>query len=269
MENSITKIFEGQEIKVTTDKGITLINLACTARVCGLTTVAKSRNEVVRWKGKGSVFDKLEKLRDANVSIDERYIEEISSTLDEIENTDDRNTIYMSNWLSKRLALECHSEKAGKYKTFLVTLDEDFQSGKLFGQGNDSLELINQQVGLVNKQVGILMKKSKEHDNRLGELENNMTIDYAQQEELNRYGRTRVVQALGGKEAPAYKMLHNKAFSRFWNDYKEYLKVNSYKNTAVKDIDKGYDFINKWEPNEDLSLMIRGANAQTRIIDKF
>jgi hypothetical protein len=50
IEKSVTKFFEGQQVKVKTDKGKTLINLACTARVCGLTTVAKSRNEVVRWK---------------------------------------------------------------------------------------------------------------------------------------------------------------------------------------------------------------------------
>lgn len=61
--------------------------------------------------------------------------EEISYILEEIENTDDRNSIYMSSWLSKRLALECHSEKANRFKNFLVTLDEEREKGNLVNTG--------------------------------------------------------------------------------------------------------------------------------------
>lgn len=62
-------------------------------------------------------------------------MEEINYILDEIENTDDRNSIYMSSWLSKRLALECHSEKANRFKNFLVTLDEEREKGNLTNIG--------------------------------------------------------------------------------------------------------------------------------------
>jgi anti-repressor protein len=92
-----------------------------------------------------------------------------------------------------------------------------------------------------------------------------MTIDYAQQEKLQRTGRIKIVEALGGKDAPAYKRLNKKAFSLFWNDYKRYMGVNSYKNTAVKDLVKANDFIDKWKPTEELELMIVGANAQMRM----
>lgn len=135
------KLFEGQEVSVTTDKGVKLINLSNTAKVCGLIIKDNSRNtERIAWKGKGSVFDKLIKINESlskseceEITSQEnysKYQEEITYILDEIENTDDRNSIYMSSWLSKRLAIECHSEKANRFKNWLVTLDEARENGK-------------------------------------------------------------------------------------------------------------------------------------------
>lgn len=90
--------------------------------MCGLTKTNGSGNKVVRWKGDRGISGKLKNLLDTNVS--EQIKTELKYVLSEIENTDDRNTIYMSTWLSKRLALECHSQTAMRYKNFLVTLDK-------------------------------------------------------------------------------------------------------------------------------------------------
>lgn len=121
------KLFEGQEVKVKTDKGATLINLVHVAKCCGLTQT-KNNIEYVRWTGKG-VGEKLKLI--LSHDCEKEISKEINYILDEIENTDDRNSIYMSSWLSKRLALECHSERANRFKNFLVTLDEARESGQL------------------------------------------------------------------------------------------------------------------------------------------
>lgn len=126
---NLVKMFEGQEVKVKTDKGETLVNLVCTAKVCGLNkfeTRAGRTTETIRW---ARVKDKLKSIYYA--SVQEEYLKEIDYILGEIENTDDRNLIYMSSWLSKRLALECHSEKAMRYKSFLISLDEARENGQL------------------------------------------------------------------------------------------------------------------------------------------
>lgn len=109
----------------------------------------------------------------------------------------------------------------------------------------------------------------EQHDNKLVEieskvnlLENKMTIDYAQQEELGMLAKRVVVQALGGKNTPAYKILSKKAFSTLWNDFKRIMQVNSYKNTSVKQFYRAKEIINNWQPNSDLKLMILGANSQ-------
>jgi len=118
--NNLTKTFEGQEIQIKTNKGTKLINLVATAKVCGLTQI-KNGIEYIRWTDKG-VANKLKII--LSHKCENEIKTEIQYILEEIENTDDRNSIYMSSWLSKRLALECHSDKANRYKNFLVTLDE-------------------------------------------------------------------------------------------------------------------------------------------------
>ena len=127
--NKLTRIFEGQTVKVTTDKGVTLINLIHTAKCCGLVRKGNTGLIKIRWddiKKKLHLIINNLKVESSTPNIKQ----EIDRTLDEIENTDDRNSIYMSSWLSKRLAIECHSERAMKYKNFLVTMDEEREIGE-------------------------------------------------------------------------------------------------------------------------------------------
>ncbi|WP_129598791.1 ORF6C domain-containing protein [Anaerophilus nitritogenes] len=123
-----------------------------------------------------------------------------------------------------------------------------------------------QAIKLVNQQVGMLVGEVESIQNRVSSLENNMTIDYAQQENLSTRARMKIVQALGGKDTPAYQKLSKKAFSLFWRDYKRYMNVASYKDTPVKEIDKAYKFIDNWVPTSELELMILGANSQMRMV---
>ncbi len=101
-------------------------------------------------------------------------------------------------------------------------------------------------------------------DERVLKLENTMTIDYSQQEELRTLATRKVVAILGGKDTPAYKELNKRAFSSMWKDYKRIVDVNSYKNTAVKDLLFARQVIIDWKPNRELELMIKGANIGGR-----
>lgn len=111
----------------------------------------------------------------------------------------------------------------------------------------------------------VMDRKQQQIDNRVKSLENNMTIDYAQQANLRDIANRVVVQALGGKSAPAYKEVAKKAFSSIWKDYKRAFQVNAYANTLVKDFHEGKEFLETWKPERDLELMILGANAQRTI----
>ncbi|QEK13748.1 hypothetical protein FQB35_15595 (plasmid) [Crassaminicella thermophila] len=109
------------------------------------------------------------------------------------------------------------------------------------------------------------LEEQKKIKKRIEKLENNMTIDYAQQNNIREKANAKIVSVLGGKDAPAYQKLNKKAFSQFWKDYRRYMQVGSYKDTAVAELEKAKDFIKRWTPNEDLRFMILGANSQMRI----
>ena len=105
-------------------------------------------------------------------------------------------------------------------------------------------------------------KKLLEVDKKVTNLENTMTIDYGQQEVIQRIAKERLVDVLGGKDTPAYKELSKKVFSNLWKRYKQVFHVASYKDTAKKDYEAAIDYIKKWEPNKELGYMIIGANNQ-------
>lgn len=174
-----------------------------------------------------------------------------------------------------------HEQNKQTYKEYLLTRDGftllamGFTGGKAiewklkyidaFNKMEQALKNPFKNMSKELKAIFALDDKTQELDERIGKLENNMTIDYAQQEELNTLAKKVVVKTLGGVDAPAYKELNKKAFSQFWKDYKTILQVNSYKNTAVKDFVFARKVMVDWKPSRDLELMIKGANSQIRM----
>lgn len=108
----------------------------------------------------------------------------------------------------------------------------------------------------------MLDEKTVEIDNRVTKLENTMTIDFGQQEVIQRVAKERLVEVLGGKDTPAYRELSKKVFSNLWKRYKQVFHVASYKDTAKKDFEEAINYIKKWEPSKELGYMITGANSQ-------
>lgn len=151
-------LFEGQEeIKVKTDKGETLINLANSAKVLGLTKIDNARKTIrISWKGNRSVYDKISKILEnldistCGTNAPQNYKEEIQYILEEIENGEDRNSIYMSRWLTSMLAMECHNSKSMEYKSWLAQLDESYSKGEL-SNNNQMIQLnnITNQINMV------------------------------------------------------------------------------------------------------------------------
>ena len=160
MNNGLERIlnFEGQEVKVKTDKGIELFNLANSAMVLGITKKANSGKLIVNWKsGSNSILNKLNTIYSGGSNNPPQIIEEIEYVLSEIEETDDRKQIFISRKFTSLIAMECHNDKAIKYKTWLATLDEAYSNGQLLNnplmQFGDMAQQIN---GMANtmQQIG-------------------------------------------------------------------------------------------------------------------
>lgn len=167
--------FEGQEIKIKTDEGVELFNLANSAKICGL---ARKDTGRITWKGNRSVYDKLDKIRlnldkmgsaafaahKTSLNNEINYVDEINYILNEIEETDDRNSIYISRYLTSMLAMECHNDKAMQYKSWLATLDESYSNGTLTAN-NPYLQLGN---------IADSMKLMSNMMNQMGQVFNGM-----------------------------------------------------------------------------------------------
>lgn len=150
-------------------------------------------------------------------------------------------------------------EKGVLFTAEYVTQFEEMEN-KSKEQEQDPLKGLSPEL----RAIIMLDEKYQEFDGRVSLLEDTMTIDYEQQEQLHRYARERLVKVLGGKESPAYKELSKKVFSNLWNRYKQVFHVNSYKNTAKKDFIQAIDYIKVWEPSKEMGYMITGANSQIK-----
>ena len=152
---------------------------------------------------------------------------------------------------AKHLAMMARTEKSHEYRNYFLECEKQIK-----------------EVPKLSKELQAIFTidaRTVELGNRMTNLENNTTINYSQQEELNRLASNKVVAILGGKDVPAYKELNRIAFSKFWKDYKRIVQVNSYKNTLVKDFGFARKVIIDWQPNRELELMIIGCNSQIRM----
>lgn len=131
--------FEGQEVKVKTDNGIELFNLANSAIILGLFQ-KKNNNIKIRWS---SVKEKLNTIYSEGQLVEPQYIEEIKYIIDEIENSDDRKSIYMGRYLTSRLAMKCNNTASNKYQDWLAKLDEKYSNGELVNINNSELSQFN------------------------------------------------------------------------------------------------------------------------------
>ncbi|GKH02823.1 hypothetical protein CE91St54_42050 [Hungatella hathewayi] len=119
-------------------------------------------------------------------------------------------------------------------------------------------------------QLGMLDKQGERLDGveeRVDYLENTMTIDYGQQKQIKNFGNEVVVNALGGKNAPAYRYryadnskMSSQCFSRFWHDFDDYFDINAYANLPKIRFDEALAYINRWQPPINMQLEIGKIN---------
>ena len=111
-------------------------------------------------------------------------------------------------------------------------------------------EMMRVQLGLIDG-----------HEERITHLENTMTIDYEQQQELKKTVNKRVIEVLGGKKALAYKEMSKKVFSECNHDIQDYFRVNSRNNIPTKRYQEAVEYVEGWNPSNNTILEIRSCNV--------
>ncbi len=116
-------------------------------------------------------------------------------------------------------------------------------------------------VEMMRIQLGMI----DDHEGRIADLEQNMTIDYGQQMSLGDIVNRVVVDALGGKDSNAYHEIGRKVFAECNRDLKHYFNVNARNNVPKKKFDEAVDYVKNWQPCTNTRIMIQDCNSQLRI----
>ncbi len=116
------------------------------------------------------------------------------------------------------------------------------------------------QVEMMRIQLGMI----DNHEERIAELEQNMTIDYAQQQALGEAVNYVVIDALGGKGSDAYKEIGKKVFSECNRDLKRYFRVNARNNVQKKRFNEAIEYVQHWQPCTNTQIAIKECNSQMR-----
>lgn len=115
--------------------------------------------------------------------------------------------------------------------------------------------------------IFVLDNRSVQHEKRICALENSMVVDYEQQRVLRRTVNHVVVEALGGKDSPAYldKSTRCKVYSECNKDAQDWFHVNSVSNIPRKRFDEAVEYIQRWKPSTNTVMMIQNVNGQTKM----
>lgn len=219
--------------------GTAYLKLDDVARGLGFTQTAKSGNEVIRWE---------------RVT---KYLAELGIPT----SGDGFPPAYIPENIFYRLAMKAKNETAEKFQALVA--DEIIPS--IRKTGSYTMPKLSKEM----QALFLLDDRTQKQEARLTALENTMTVDYSQQQTLKKAVGRVVVEALGGKAAPAYNDPHvrGKLFSECNRDVQDWFRVNSVCNVPRKDFTQAVEYIQRWKPSTNSVMLIQQTNAQTSLYE--
>ena len=168
---------------------------------------------------------------------------------------------YIPENIFYRLAMKAKNETAEKFQALVA--DEIIPS--IRKTGSYTMPKLSKEM----QALFLLDDRTQRQEARLTALENTMTVDYSQQQALKKAVGRVVVEALGGKAAPAYNDPHvrGKLFSECNRDVQDWFRVNSVCNVPRKDFTQAVEYIQRWKPSTNSVMLIQQTNAQTCLFD--
>ena len=148
--------------------------------------------------------------------------------------------------------LESRKESAKKFRKWVTS--EVLPTIRKTGSYQKPLtqqEMMRIQLGMID-----------DHEDRISNLENTMTIDYGQQRVLEETVNRTVIDVLGGKGSCAYKQVSKKVFAECNRDLKNYFNVNARNNIPKLKFDEAVEYAKNWKPCTNTMMLINNCNAQ-------
>lgn len=228
------------EVAVTMENGEVLFDAEQVAINLGFARLAESGNVVVRWER-------------VNKYIKSFYSEE-NNSCPQVGTGDliPESIVYM-------LAFKASNELAMKFQKWLSTeVIPSIRKTGSYVKPMSEQEMIKASIKLTLENSDRLEVVESKVEN----LINTKTIDTSIQNKLNRKGKEKVVELLGGKLSNAYKTLSKKLFSNFWNEFNNHFTIASYRDLPLSKLDEAEYFINIWKPSTTIQLEIHKINNQ-------
>ena len=168
---------------------------------------------------------------------------------------------YIPENIFYRLAMKAKNETAEKFQALVA--DEIIPA--IRKTGSYTMPKLSKEM----QALFLLDDRTQKQEARLTALENTMTVDYSQQQTLKKAVGRVVVEALGGKSAPAYNDPHvrGKLFSECNRDVQDWFRVNSVCNVPRKDFTQAVEYIQRWKPSTNSVMLIQQTNAQTSLYE--
>lgn len=159
------------------------------------------------------------------------------------------NTLYL--WTQKGCLLHAKSLNTDiAWEVYDKLVDNYFSPVKPLSQ----LDMMRIQLGMID-----------DHEDRITNLENNMTLDYGQQRILEETVNKTVMDVLGGKGSYAYETIGRKVFAECNRDLKHYFNVNARNNVPKKRFDESVEYARNWKPCTNTMMLICNCNAQEKL----
>lgn len=160
---------------------------------------------------------------------------------------------------AKKLSMTAKNEKGEQAREYFIETENKLKEVVIDMEG---LSTEMQALLLHDKKIQAVMIHVNKTDNRVDKLENTMTIDYGQQKVLERLVGATVINALGGKDTPAYKQIGKKVFKECNRDIQDRFNVNSRSNIPKLKFEEACEYIRKWEPCTNTKMLIQDYNNQ-------
>ncbi|WP_342556644.1 ORF6C domain-containing protein [Lysinibacillus sp. FSL P4-0201] len=102
-------------------------------------------------------------------------------------------------------------------------------------------------------------------ESKLDKVVSQMRIDGVEQQNIQQKGAYKVMQALGGKDSPAYNKISRKVFKSLWGEFNRYFSIPRYSELPKINYEEGQKFISMWQPSTSLRLEIEQYNRQVQL----
>lgn len=167
-----------------------------------------------------------------------------------------------------------HEQNGQTYPMYLMNRD-GFSLLVMGFTGKAAMEkqLATPQMPKLSKELQALFlldDRTQRQEQRITALENNMVVDYDQQLSLKNAVNHVVVEALGGKNAPAYGDSHVRGmvYCEINKDIQMWFRVSSRNNIPRKRFDEAVEYIQRWKPSTNTVMLIQQTNGQTSLFER-